>query len=495
MKTLFSVPIMAALIVVLFGCDDLLSSDSTPPGEVIGLSADVGDTFVTLSWVEPSDADLEKIKLSYVPGGLTAVEVSQGTTSYTFTGLLNGTEYTFIAQTIDSAGNISSGASVQATPNGQGSSDSTPPGDVSGLTATAGSTQVILSWTEPGDADFSEVWITYTPGGDTPIVVAKGTTTRTITGLTNGTSYTFTVRAVDSSDNDSAGVSEQATPYLPGGSWAQVTGSAGWAPRGYHKCLVYDDKIWIFSGTKSMDVTPVTDVWSTSDGATWIQATASPAFGARDYYEAIVFNDKMWIIGGFPKSNDVWWSTDGATWTQATASAAWTARYGHTCVVFQNKMWLLGGNDDQDQNDVWSSTDGISWVQETASAGWTGRYGHTSVVFDDKIWIICGDNSNYTDVWYSSDGLLWYQATADPGWSGRRGHASLVHGGYMWVLGGYFERDDIWYSSDGTTWIQRTADAAWPGRHNFGSVVFDNKMWVIGYGSAGTDLNDVWVSD
>jgi hypothetical protein len=66
-----------------------------------------------------------------------------------------------------------------------------------------------------------------------PISVAKGTQTKTITGLTNGTTYTFTVKAVDTVGNESGGVSESATPLamvnalnLTGKVIAPVSGSA-----------------------------------------------------------------------------------------------------------------------------------------------------------------------------------------------------------------------------------------------------------------------------
>jgi chitodextrinase len=90
---------------------------------------------------------------------------------------------------------------------------------VSGLTGTPGNGQVSLSWTDPADADLDHIEITYTPGGPAqPITVAKGTGTRIVTGLTNGTPYTFTVKAVDAAGNQSAGQSAGAlTPLAPTG--------------------------------------------------------------------------------------------------------------------------------------------------------------------------------------------------------------------------------------------------------------------------------------
>jgi hypothetical protein len=91
--------------------------------------------------------------------------------------------------------------------------DTTPPSEVSGLTATAGNRAVILEWEEPADADFAKVEILYNELGS-PIEVAKGNTSTEITGLTAGVEYTFSVSAVDLSDNKSSAVEASATPFF-----------------------------------------------------------------------------------------------------------------------------------------------------------------------------------------------------------------------------------------------------------------------------------------
>jgi hypothetical protein len=97
--------------------------------------------------------------------------------------------------------------------------DTTPPVDVSSLNGTPGDGQVTLTWTNPADADLDHVEITWTPDGISPVSVPKGTLTKTITGLTNGTAYTFTVKAVDTAGNKSGGVSSAAlTPLAPTGN-------------------------------------------------------------------------------------------------------------------------------------------------------------------------------------------------------------------------------------------------------------------------------------
>ncbi|GHT86897.1 hypothetical protein FACS1894137_13140 [Spirochaetia bacterium] len=94
---------------------------------------------------------------------------------------------------------------------GGGTSDTSAPAELGGLNAAAGDKQIVLTWTDPADSDFAKAVITY---GTESLTVAKGTQTAVITGLTNGTAYTFTVKAVDTAGNSSAGISKTATSYV-----------------------------------------------------------------------------------------------------------------------------------------------------------------------------------------------------------------------------------------------------------------------------------------
>ena len=88
--------------------------------------------------------------------------------------------------------------------------DRTPPAEITGLTPVPNDSSVILTWTNPADKDFYGVEVSSVPAEGTlkePVVV-KGNTI-TVTGLTNGTSYTFTLKTIDKSTNVSAGVSSE----------------------------------------------------------------------------------------------------------------------------------------------------------------------------------------------------------------------------------------------------------------------------------------------
>ncbi|MEU8149440.1 fibronectin type III domain-containing protein [Nonomuraea sp. NPDC048901] len=87
----------------------------------------------------------------------------------------------------------------------------TVPAPPSGVTATAGQGRATVKWRGPSDggAPITGYTVTSTPGGKTASVPA-GTLEATLTGLTDGTGYTFTVSAVNT-----AGTGPESAPSDP----------------------------------------------------------------------------------------------------------------------------------------------------------------------------------------------------------------------------------------------------------------------------------------
>ena len=102
---------------------------------------------------------------------------------------------------------------IGCNPNVSTAQDTTPPAEVTELTAVAGNGKVSLSWTNPADADLYQVEITASPAAGSlahPVYLSaeKGKEMSfTAEGLSNGTAYTFTVKTIDKSLNKSAGIS------------------------------------------------------------------------------------------------------------------------------------------------------------------------------------------------------------------------------------------------------------------------------------------------
>ncbi|MBW7457936.1 hypothetical protein K0U00_28240, partial [Paenibacillus sepulcri] len=91
--------------------------------------------------------------------------------------------------------------------------DTTPPGEVTGTAVAEGDGQLALSWTDPGDSDLEKIIIEQMDGTVADAVyAAKGAEHAVISGLTNGTSYTFKLSTVDLTGNRSAGIPITGTP-------------------------------------------------------------------------------------------------------------------------------------------------------------------------------------------------------------------------------------------------------------------------------------------
>ncbi|MDO8588626.1 MAG: carbohydrate-binding protein [Armatimonadota bacterium] len=99
-----------------------------------------------------------------------------------------------------------------------GVADTTPPGNVTGFTATPGDNQNILSWTNPTDLDFIGVKIMFKTTGyptgptDGTQCYDAGGTSYNHTALINGTTYYYKAFAHDAAPNYASGVQASATP-------------------------------------------------------------------------------------------------------------------------------------------------------------------------------------------------------------------------------------------------------------------------------------------
>ena len=153
--------------------------------------------------------------------GKTCTATGASATSCTLTGLTNGTAYTVTVKARNNSGSsVASGVSASFKP-------STVPSAPTGASGTSGANaQSVISWTAvPVGNNGGDPVIDYTatssPGGLTCTATGASATSCTLTGLTNGTAYTVTVRARNNSGSStasaaSASFSPSTVPGAPG---------------------------------------------------------------------------------------------------------------------------------------------------------------------------------------------------------------------------------------------------------------------------------------
>jgi titin len=218
----------------------------TAPGAPRGLTAASGDAQVSLSWQAPGSNGGAAITGYRVYQGTNKNPVASVTgTGTTVKNLANGTAYSFKVTAVNKAGEGPASGAASATPTAK----VTKPGLPNGLTASPGNGKVTLSWKAPGSDGGTgisgyEIYRGTSPGGEpgTPVnasLVAGNSFT--VTGLTNGTRYYFTVAAVnkaklqsaksgEASATPSAGASASASASASGS--ASATGPATASPSG-----------------------------------------------------------------------------------------------------------------------------------------------------------------------------------------------------------------------------------------------------------------------
>jgi uncharacterized protein (TIGR02145 family) len=167
----------------------LIDVSAVAPDAPTNVVATAGDGSASVAFVAPTNnggIDITEYTVTSNPGSFTQT----GTTSpISVTGLTNGTPYTFTVAARNLVGpSIESAPSAAVTP-------ATVPDAPTGVVATAGNTSASVAFVAPSNNGGSEIdgyRVTSNPGGFSAF---GATSPLNVTGLTNGTPYTFTVAA------------------------------------------------------------------------------------------------------------------------------------------------------------------------------------------------------------------------------------------------------------------------------------------------------------
>lgn len=179
----------------------------------------------TLTWAAPEEqgsTPVSSYRVTYTDPNGAAVTTTVGpdATSYTATGLTPGASYTFTVSAINSIGASTAGQATIVIP--------TVAEPVSGLTGTGSDQNVALTWNAPANDGGAPItgYRIHVDGTDSPEDITVTDTFATVSGLTNGVSYTFTVTAINIAGQSTA-TSTAATPFTVPDAVTELSGTAG----------------------------------------------------------------------------------------------------------------------------------------------------------------------------------------------------------------------------------------------------------------------------
>lgn len=183
----------------------------TVPQAPTSLVATVSDSAVSIAFTAPSDGGSAITNYKYsINGGSTFIAFSPAVTSspVTISGLTNGTSYDIQLKAVNAAGDSSASSQVTATP-------VTTPGAPTSLVATPSDGEISVAFTAPNTGgspitnyeysiDNGAIYVFFSP--------AQTSSPVTISGLTNGQSYTIKLKAVNAVGSGPASTAVTSTP-------------------------------------------------------------------------------------------------------------------------------------------------------------------------------------------------------------------------------------------------------------------------------------------
>jgi fibronectin type 3 domain-containing protein len=197
-----------------------------PPLAPTTVTPTAGDGKVSLAWSAPAGATLYRVSRNTAAAGTFTQIATPTATSYLDTALVNGTTYYYVVAASNGSCWSANSAVVSATP------VCTPPSVPGTLTATAGDSQITLSWGVSTPAPASYTLERKTGATGSYVAIATPTVASyTDTNLINGTTYYYKVSASNGSCSSAFNTEASATPVptcpqtAPGSPKATPSGS------------------------------------------------------------------------------------------------------------------------------------------------------------------------------------------------------------------------------------------------------------------------------
>jgi uncharacterized repeat protein (TIGR01451 family) len=257
------------------------------PGAPINVSASAGNAQASVSWQPAPDGQpitSYTVHNSSASNGVLVADVTVGPnpgttivpTTTTVTGLTNGVTYQFEVAATNSAGTSAySAPSNSVTPFAP-----TAPSAPANVSATAGNASAQVAWTAStydGGSAITGYTVTALTSGNPTGITATACATCTgisVSGLTNGTTYTFTVHATNAVGNSAESAPSNAvTPSQAAGTPDVSISNVGPSSVNSGANATYT----ITVNNTSLNMAPSVTVTDTfpATGATFVSATAS----------------------------------------------------------------------------------------------------------------------------------------------------------------------------------------------------------------------------
>jgi len=263
---------------------------SVPSGPT-NLRVTPGSSTATLSWTgsasgSPTSYSIYRGTKSDGEANVAVGTTNGTTTTFTDTGLHNGTTYFYNVAANNSVGVSPDSAEVTTSPAGT----VTVPAAPAGLTATPGNGTVALKWTVSTGASSYSIFRGTTSGGEGATAIATSTSASFAdAGLTNGTKYYYRVTASNAAGTSPNSTEASATPAVattPGVPFGVVI-----TPQTGHILLQWGNETGVTSYRVYRATTPG------GEGATPLVTVTSPTYtdsavtsGTTYYYQFSALN-------------------------------------------------------------------------------------------------------------------------------------------------------------------------------------------------------------
>lgn len=330
-------------------------------------------------------------------------------------------------------------ASVLMASCGGGNSASPP---VSGALLDAGDGQITVRWTAESGVEY---WLGYLAAQTVSLAIGSPhtwainvTSPYTVTGLTNGTTYAFSVNGRTDGGPGGPGTPSVATAPRPGGSTWNTNGALGTsALRGLAYGTASDATVdYVAVGSAGA-------IYKGTDGSNWTQVKTGPNV---DFRAAIYTLSKFIAVGA---GGQIYYSTDIATWTAATSGTT-----NNLNALTSNGTVVVAVGDN---GTIRYSTDGATWSAATTVP--TTNKLNGVIYAGSGLWIAVGANGTLLT---STDATTWTAQSSgtslDLNGVAALTSTTLSSTGYTYVAVG--ASGTVLKSTDGASWTGATLSPA-----------------------------------